>query len=266
MIIISARKSFDNADVLGAAHKIKEIDLSNDKEIRTIESEKKLISELSGKKVLILVHGYNNEQDEVYDAYSIIERKISKHLSTTYDAIIGYSWPGGDNRLDWWAAKSRANSVARQFRFLLEMIGEKAVAIDVMSHSLGARVVLKALKQSRKKPLLNHYYCTAPAVDDEVFEDDEEFSNTTHKVTGLFVFHSKRDSVLARAYRVAEFDNALGLYGPEDRNYIEENTDNVFVVNCKKRIKKHGGYKGCNEMYRYMRSASSEQPKRFVTL
>lgn len=40
-----------------------------------------------------------------------------------YDYVIGYSWPGGNEMLEWWQVKSRSNSVARLFRFLIEELG-----------------------------------------------------------------------------------------------------------------------------------------------
>ncbi len=267
MIIISSRKSFNNPDVLSdSGHEYREIDLSDDSLIRKIESEAQLLSELEEKRVLMLVHGYNNEQDEVYDAYSVIEKKVTHHLGEEFDLIIGYSWPGGDKGLEWWASKKRANAVARRFRFLVEKISAKTSSLDVMSHSLGARVVLKALKQSQHESLLRNYFCTAPAVDNEVLERGEEFHDSVSKNEGIFVFHSKRDGVLAGAYRIAEFDNALGLYGPEDKQYIQNKTKNIYVANCKRRVDSHGAYKRSDAVYKYIASSLAKAPVKFKTL
>lgn len=267
MIIISARKSFNNPDILSdSGHQIKDINLSSDSEVRSISSEIELMQELVGKRILMLVHGYNNEQDEVYDAYSVIENNASQYLNDSYDIVIGYSWPGGDKGLDWWASKKRANAVARRFRFLIEAMSDRVQYLDVMSHSLGARVVLKALKQSERSLVLRNYYCTAPAIDNEVFEKDEEFQDSLSKIEAIYVFHSKNDNVLAGAYRLAEFDNALGLYGPEDKQYVQNKTKNVYVANCKKHIASHGAYKRCSEVYAYMSLCMIKKPIKFKTL
>ncbi|GAA6151615.1 alpha/beta hydrolase [Pseudoteredinibacter isoporae] len=266
MIIISSRKSFNNPDELSdVGHAYREIDFSNDSVVREMESHQ-LLTELTGKKVLMLVHGYNNEQDEVYDAYSVIEEKIDQHIAGEFDAVIGYSWPGGDKGLEWWTSKRRANAVARRFRFLIEELSKQTRSLDVMSHSLGARVVLKALKQSQDDTVLRNYYCTAPAVDNEVLERNEEFHDSVSKNDKLFVFHSKKDGVLGGAYRLAEFDNALGLYGPEDKHYIQSKTKNIFVVNCKKRVDSHGAYKRSDAMYKYIASSLRKKPVKFKTL
>lgn len=265
MFIISAREKFNNPDRLkNSGHVYKEIDLERDEVINSFETQDDFLAKIKDKKVLILVHGFNNEQDEVYDAYSIIEQKVNAQVDD-YDHVIGYSWPGGDRGIEWYSSKRRANAVARRFRFLLDNLAQHAEFVDVMSHSLGARVVFKALKESENKTVRN-YFCTAPAVDNEVLEKGEEFSASLTSIGSLFVFHSKKDGVLSSVYRAAEWDNALGLYGPEDKSYIQHKTKNVFVVNCKHVVSRHGGYKKADEMYRFITSSLVKKPAKFKTL
>ena len=223
-------------------------------------------SQVKNKKILLLVHGYNNEQEEVFDAYEIIENKVNQHLAGVYDLIIGYSWPGGDKALEWWDAKSRSNAVARRFRFLLEELSSSSAFIDLMSHSLGARVSLKAFKESTTKDLIRNYYCTAASVDNECLEVDEEFHQSVLSCGRVFVFHSRKDKVLASAYRVAELDNALGLYGPEDKAYIQNKARTIYVANCKRTVRSHGGYKRSDAMYQYIFKNLDKNPVKFVTL
>ena len=176
----------------------------------------------------------------MFDSYQVIEQQAMVHLANAYDMVLGYSWPGGDQKLDWWQAKKRANAVARMFRFLLDSLAGDAGAVDVMSHSLGARVTLKALKGSPGR-IVRNYFCTAPAVDNECFESDEEFADAIPSCERVYIFHSSRDEVLRFAYASSERDLALGLYGPEDKTYIEVATRTVFVANCKKVVSNHGG-------------------------
>lgn len=270
MNIISCRRNFSDPDNLHASgHLFREINLSDDSTTRSFSDVSDYTLSIANESVLLLVHGYNNEQDEVYDAYSIIEDKIQSQMSGAYDRIVGYSWPGGDHRLEWWDAKSRANAVARRFRILLMKLAQSASTIDVMSHSLGARVVLKGLKQASLQttnPVIRNYFCTAAAVDNEVFEPDEEFADCVAKIQATFVFHSKNDPVLSRAYRAAEWDRALGLSGPEDKEYIQNRARNVYVVNCKRKIHRHGGYKRSDAIFSYIARAMVQKPRRYKTL
>ena len=103
MIIISARENFNNPDrLLESGHITREINLQNDDVIDRDIDMPELQEKIRNKKILLLVHGYNNEQEEVFDAYETIEKKVNKNLEDVYDLIIGYSWPGGDDALDWW--------------------------------------------------------------------------------------------------------------------------------------------------------------------
>ncbi len=267
MLIMSSRKNFSDPDVLSdSGHFYREIDLSNDSTINEFSDQSSFIQHISGKKVLILVHGYNNEQGDVHDAYAVIENKVQQHMNNEYDFILGYSWPGGDKGLEWWASKKRANSVARRFRFLLQALSQTATSIDIMSHSLGARVVLKALKQVQEVKIVRNYFCTAAAVDNEVLEKNEEFSESIDKAEAIFVFHSNKDGVLSLSYRIAELDRALGLSGPEDKAYIQNKTKNIYVANCKYRVDSHGEYKRSDHIYQYMRGALVKKPTKFKTL
>lgn len=265
MIIISSRENFNNSDKvsLNGDH-IREVDFNSDSTKKLKIDD--LIKKIKGKKILILVHGYNNEQFEVYDAYQIIEKKFNDLVKNEYDYIIGYSWPGGDNKRDWWSAKSRANSVARLFRKLIETLVKSSLHLDLMSHSLGARVCMKALKETPVLDLVRNYYCTAPAIDNECLEPNEEFSDAVVSCSKLFIFHSSRDGVLRLTYEIAERDRALGLYGPEDKDYISRRAKTVYVANCKKHVSNHGGYKRADAVYKYIKKYQIVQPAKFKTL
>ena len=264
MLIISARRHFSNADYFSdQTYAVSDIDLQSDTIIAENIAINQFVEQVKDKRVLLLVHGYNTEQDEVYDAYAVIERRIDHHLKDTYDLVLGYSWPGGDQLWEWKQAKSRSNGEGRRLRFLLESMPCKT--IDIMSHSLGGRVVLKALKYSGKKELIRNYYCTAAAVDDECLEPGEEFFRAVESWQKIFIFHSKYDRVLATAYVMAEFDSALGLRGPEDKDYIQNEANSIHIINCKHKVKSHGGYKNSSEMYQFIRQYLTESPPKIVT-
>lgn len=263
MIFVSSRQDFTNSDnLLPEGHIIREVDLSNDNTKKNL-SMSDLVTEVSGKRICILVHGYNNEFFEVCDAYQIMEEKIHTDLPSIYEEVIGYTWPGGDHKLEWWDAKSRANAVARRFRQLLELLSEKS-EIDIISHSLGARVSLKALKEASKK-IVKNYYCMAGAIDNESLEIGKEFYPALLSAERVFIMHSARDEVLATAYRAAEFDNALGLFGPEDKNSVDT-SHNIFVANCKAVVTRHGAYKRSDAVFKYIGKTQKVSPDKFVTL
>ena len=275
MFLISARKGSWSDTELAVRDAIKEVDLVGDLPSKDVGDHVAFLSNLSGKKILVLVHGYNNEPEDVHNAYAIIENRIASSVTNdgAYDQVIGYIWPGGDDPLDYFSAKQRANSLARRFGIWLQRMSDNQVTVDVMGHSMGPRVILKALK-TRPDRVVRNVFIMAAAVDNESIEMGEEFYPSTQRGKNMFVFHSKHDPVLKTAYRIAEFDNALGLRGPEDPHDIiahSEPTDpatpNVFVVNCKNHIRKHGAYKRTAVVYDYISSfLAGTVPDQYVTL
>jgi len=91
--------------------------------------------------VLILVHGYNNELEDITRAYNLIEGKISRFMKNKYDVVIGYSWPGGDSRFEYFSAKTRSGAISPRFGENLRQLhsaNTRPKSLDLMTHSMGA--------------------------------------------------------------------------------------------------------------------------------
>lgn len=265
MLMISARKDFWSSTELSDADEIRQVNLKDDSLGDPI-SKDQLPGLVDDKKVLVLIHGYNNEEDDVCRAYDIIEGNVTSLLrnddgSPIYDLIIGYTWPGGDDGLDYFAAKKRASAVSPRVNRWIDALRRAGASIDVMGHSMGCRVSLLALQGKLLMPqMVRNLYLTAAAVDNESVEKGEEYSESAAACQKLYVFHSKNDTVLNVSYRTAELDEALGYSGPEDPADIIENSPNVKVINCKNVVFKHGGYKSCAGMYAYIKGEFGQNP------
>lgn len=256
MLFISSRHELGNEDRIGPDEfwdlKIRRGMLSTEKKLSGIRDIGKAVQ---GKKVLLLVHGYNNEFEDIIRAYDLIEESAAKHMKNQYDLVVGYTWPGGDNRFEYFSAKTRAGAIAPRFCDNLRALHSAAnrpAALDVMTHSMGARVAYEALKHLSPKNVVRNLIHMAAAVDNESIEKNEEYFVANNRVQNSFVFHSRHDQVLNLAYRLAEWDNALGLHGPEDPADMMTHSKHTFVINCKRFIKAHGDYKGEREVYRYL--------------
>ena len=256
MILISARENFWSDTELAVQDRIKEVDLVGKAPSKEL-TEQDLWSKIGSKKILVLVHGYNNEPEDVHNAYAIIENRILQN-KMEYDLVIGYIWPGGDDLTDYFKAKNRANALARRFGIWLREMVDHQVIVDLMGHSMGTRVILKSLK-TQNKDLARNVFTMAASVDNESIQSGEEFADSVARCKNLHVFHSKYDSILKYMYPLAEWDAALGLVGPENpqdiiHNFAPNNskTSNVYVVNCKNLIKKHGAYKRTDNIYNHI--------------
>jgi len=226
---------------------------------------------VAGQRILILVHGYNNEFADVIRAYDLIEHQTRRHMRNKYDLILGYTWPGGDSRFEYLPAKTRAGAIAPRFcenlRRLHAPTDLRLESIDVMTHSMGARVSLEALKHLTRRNVVRNLFLLASAVDNESIERDEEYFTANRRVRNSFVFHSRHDQVLSLAYRAVEFDRALGQNGPENPADIVEHSPQTLVVNCKNKIQSHGDYKSTDAVYKFLsRNVDTVQARQFSTL
>ena len=229
------------------------------------------------KEVLILIHGYNNEQNDIYRAYTQIEEMTK----CKYNCVVGYVWPGGDRALHWWDAKGMAGRVASQFSELLDLLKDKGCTVDVMTHSLGAKVYLQALKsKSGNTELVRYCFCMAAAIHSECFnkkgiplppvaphlqksrEHERELEANRlvaykyDKAMGLcrklIVFHSIEDEALALLYPLVEGYTAMGYAGPKIRDEGEIDRGKICIVDCAQVVTRHGGYKHAQEVFAYI--------------
>ena len=249
MILISCRADFDSTVRFNKHDEIR----GGDAKLSEVE----LLEAVRGKKVLVLIHGYNNEMPAVIQAYDrVVEMMRLSHLLAPdpggYDLVLGYTWPGGWNQLSFPVAVLRANTAAKRFRATLEKLQFAAASIDVQTHSLGARVALEAL--DRGGITLRNLWLLAAAIDDETLEPGEEYFAAAQRCSRVYVLHSEQDPVLRTAYRlgdVPDFDRALGWKGPQRPHRIREHSPNTKVVDCKQVVATHGGYRSAAEVYDY---------------
>lgn len=207
-----------------------------------------MLEALRDRVVLVLVHGYNNEIDDVMRAYRIVADHVQLRLADHYDAVLAYTWPGGDAATDWIAAKRRAGIAGVRLAGELATIGGAAAAIDVMSHSLGGRVALSALGQM-PRGVVRYQYLLASAIDNECLEPSQKYHAAVGRLEATLVMHSRRDGTLRFIYRFAQFDRALGDTGPEDPGVILREMPSISVANCKWVIASHGDYKSTPAIY-----------------
>jgi predicted alpha/beta hydrolase family esterase len=186
---------------------------------------------LAGKRVCILVHGYNVEDPT--PAYN----SIKENLLEQYDAFIGVHWPGSRVAAAFWLATMRATEAGRKLADALFFVTQDVAALDIEGHSLGCHVTLAALE--RGMPVRNCILAAA-AVDNEALQDGERFAHAIPKAQRIVVCYSENDSVLRDAYKLARWDKALGLTGPEKPSECDQR---ILPINLSESIKAHGDYK-----------------------
>jgi len=272
MLMVSCRKDFWSATEFSSADEIRSIDLATSAGQGVPRDQ--FVQQVRNKRVMVLVHGYNNEERDVIASYSTIQDRMrllgflgGGHAA--YDAIVGFAWPGGAVGVSFPFARQRAGESATRFASLLATLKTAGATIDLNTHSLGAHVAFEALSEAGTGTVRNAWNF-ASAVDNESIEHGERYFQATARCEKFYVFHSKNDPVLRVWYRIGDFfdfDTALGYSGPEDPGAIMTDSGNVRVINCKDVVHSHGGYRSAGEVWSYMSGELAHPSKvQFVTL
>jgi esterase/lipase superfamily enzyme len=247
---VQVREVFGQADQMGARY-----------------SSSAFLQWCKGKRLLVLIHGYDVKPNSVVKTYHLIEENIHKYgPSNDYDKVVGLTWPGGWS-FSYWFSIARAKSAGKGVAWLLSEMAKESGAVDVMTHSLGARVLLTAMNNMPMRWPLRNVFLTAPAVDDESLETDQEFVAAPKRCGAMYVLFSKRDGVLNVLFPLGQFDFALGKSGPQRPGEALALHQGLWLVNCDKVIDAHGDYKRTGEVYRFI-SGQLEHPsiERQITL
>jgi esterase/lipase superfamily enzyme len=253
MLLASIRKSFTSPTSFSDALRFREVPQPKLEPFTTL-SEAQFRQRVAGKRCLVLVHGYRNSAGDAVDAYGKVMQMLAASglpAALAYEETVGFLWPGGLTRVGFPLSVLKADSSAKSFEELLLLLAAAGATVDTQTHSLGARVTLKALDRGNAN--LRNLHLTAPAVDDESIEDGEVFDQACLRCQRVYALHSKRDSVLKVAYRIGDlwdFDRALGWKGPQHPKKILSNTK---VADCQEVVKEHGGYRHAAEYFDYWR-------------
>ncbi|MGO1659295.1 MAG: alpha/beta hydrolase [Marinobacter sp.] len=128
---------------------------------------------------------------------------------TPYSRIINISWPGNTGATDFMQAELNAMTSGRRLAPLLMQLADVGIAINLISHSLGARVALTALNilgTIGKTSMVDHLFLWQPAVADNALTNDSSrdvhplglgvFPSAHSAVRKIVVLHSRGDGIL----------------------------------------------------------------------
>lgn len=193
------------------------------------------IESLSDKRLILFIHGYNITPDDglngAQDLFSLFHSSVTKEgIPDQEIEYLLFTWPGDTGPVYFNAAQRYAHfSGVALFRLLWDAFQQEIPpkSVSLIPHSLGAHVGLRALSilgernfHGRASSRVESALLLAPAVEDDVFrrpERSEEyhFPETAFGLRRLHIFSSRSDDVLGGAFKINEWDRALGFMGPE---------------------------------------------------
>lgn len=134
-----------------------------------------------------------------------------------YSRIINISWPGNTGSTDFMQAELNAMAAGRRLAPLLLQLANAGIAINVITHSLGARVALTALNilgTIGQRNLVDHLFLWQPAVADNALTNNS--SRDVHPL-GLGVFPAAHSAARKIVVLHSRNDGVLGADNSEDR-------------------------------------------------
>ena len=244
MIMLSYRKDFWDSDTAS--------DQSQWALVRpdgTIASSTPDLKWLDQKNILVVVHGFNTEESDILPAYFNVKKQMSARVMQAakpfYDAVIGITWPGYQNDLEYYSTEDHARALASRLRSDINRLAGLAGKVDVIAHSTGNRFIFEALKTGgRDKPVRN-LFSFAPVVDDESIKKKHQYVPSVRSCERVYIFHSLEDDVLKFLYPLVSFDA-----GSEDGKAI---LCNVQSIDCRDVVNVHSEYALSAQIYEFIR-------------
>lgn len=179
----------------------------------------------ANRQVLLATHGFNVSRDHGARSLCRVEEELKPRPD---ELFLGLLWPG-----DFWLPAVNypfegevAIASGRRIASFCRTWLSDALGISLVSHSLGARVVLETIKTLGNGPPPIQTVCvTAGAINRDCFR--KQYQVTLDEVGAIATLSSREDRVLRIAYPAGEFGGwligqddypfvrALGLSGPK---------------------------------------------------
>lgn len=184
-----------------------------------------LAARIAGREIVFATHGFNVSRAKGVHTLARLERDLN--LPVTF-IFVGVLWPG-----DWWIPvvnyPAEAGDAVQCGRSLATFANTKLSAagdLSFVSHSLGGRLVLEAVKRLSRPA--REVCVLAAAVDDNCLTTPQ-YDAARRNARRISVLASRGDRVLQTAYPVGDFlsdifydddspeRTALGYHGPRPR-------------------------------------------------
>lgn len=164
----------------------------------------------AGRQVIVAIHGFNVSRPKAVRSYITLQRELRL---TDDQVLFGVAWPGDA----WlpvvnypWEGRDAASCGANLARYLVAAM-PRAESLNFISHSLGGRVLLEAVKTLARKT--GQVCITAGAVDSDCLA--KGYAAVKGNSERISVLASKKDKVLKLAYPLGDFLSDV-LLGDED--------------------------------------------------
>jgi RHS repeat-associated protein len=177
--------------------------------------------------LVIYVHGYNETHAKAVQWGK--ERILDGHRKSGGKCSVAtFSWKSDFGKTQFSQSKQAADLTAPVFAKAVKDIQNKCpnMKIHIITHSLGARVALKAI-QDQGLTGINDLALVAPAVDNESLQPGEEFKDVSSRVNRVQITYNSEDDAMGY-YTLDQLNVGLGDGGYDDWSKVQSN---VYLKN-----------------------------------
>src|SRR5262245_21532449 len=169
------------------------------------------LSYLPVTRVLVFVHGFDNDAGTVVDRHNTIKRHLPPDVN-----LISFDWPSGNTgapEAKYFNDKVNAAIVAQSLMDCLAVIPNRGIRdISLLTHSMGAFVLEMAFLADQRAGL-NHIFLAAADVDQSNYQPGSTIlSNLQNSCSDLTVYWSQDDDALKDSQKLQGYV-PLGLQG-----------------------------------------------------
>ncbi len=174
----------------------------------------------SAMDIFVAVHGLNNSQMKAENRFALARESLQKN---GYEGVVvGWSWDGSTNWDPFGATgyrEAKKNAIGngpKLAAFLRDLAkANPGASLRVIGYSMGARVVLEALKSLDCTPpatrVLTSAHLVGAAIDNEEVQTDERYGSAIERQAGVFFnYFSPQDDKLGSFFPLRDADRALG--------------------------------------------------------
>jgi esterase/lipase superfamily enzyme len=219
------------------------------------DAQQKTLEDIpTNKDTLLLIHGFNNDFDEVTAAYLGFDKKVRR--AGFKGNVIGFTWPSYGEWFQYFGDIEQVEYASFAFlNFLLAfrpLLGEHKFHVN--THSLGAHLLIRALAAYSRidaiaEPLPGSFIIDemsffAADVSNEILEPGEDGNLAVGEASRLTSYFSYKDPVLGIS-QVVNHDGRLGLAGAERPSRLPKN---AFQIDCATLIESHSAYRDTPEV------------------
>jgi esterase/lipase superfamily enzyme len=200
---------------------------------------------LSHKRIILVVHGYCNDPEDVQEAY----KQIETHFNPIEDLLVGIEWPSNgcalgylsDRRDAAMAGKLLGKVIDDLYHEMQENPKIKVLPVHIMTHSMGGRVFAESLPEFGKF-IINTWVAFSADVARRKLRSDQAYGQNHSRVKKAYFYHSDEDRILKYVAPLVLPVSRVGRHGLNGKNR-PANFCNVDATEIDKEMVRHNSYR-----------------------